>query len=89
MYNKQKNCIFVIKIIMDKYIKYKRIVETVHDNHEEIQKFLDKLITDGWEIINYNETCRSEIASGETTICNFVSYLDIVAIVGKRQNNIL
>lgn len=74
---------------MNKFIKYKRIVETVHDNHEEIQKFFDKLITDGWEIINYNETCRSEVAVGETTAYNFVSCLDIVVIVGKKQNNIL
>lgn len=43
---------------MGKYIKYKRF----SDSHkilgftEHIQKFLDKLIEDGWIIISYDET---------------------------------
>ena len=38
---------------MERYIKYKRFVELLEPH--EIQKFLDDIITEGWEIIYYNE----------------------------------
>lgn len=72
---------------MEKYIKYKRLVETVKmDEHfdKNLQNFLDGLISDGWEIINYGEQVQ--------TIINQVGLdqksentLKITVLVGKRQ----
>lgn len=42
---------------MDNFVKYKRITETfpIGYSQEDIQKFLDGLIINGWKVINYNE----------------------------------
>lgn len=41
---------------MSKFIKYKRFVEFFKISDEtKLQSFLDELITNGWEIIYYNE----------------------------------
>jgi|APIni6443716594_1056825.scaffolds.fasta_scaffold377745_2 hypothetical protein len=42
---------------MEKIIKYKRFNES--HTEKTIQDFLDKLVTDGWEIIYYNEIRQS------------------------------
>lgn len=64
---------------MEKYIKYKRI--TVEINEAKSQDFLDNLVTEGWEIINYSESLRTIPSEG--------NILFLVVIVGKRQNNVI
>ena len=61
---------------MEKYIKYKRFTEDFVDS-DEIQKFFDELITDGWDIIHYQEEPKD------------VKTLNIVVVVGKRQSAVL
>jgi basic membrane lipoprotein Med (substrate-binding protein (PBP1-ABC) superfamily) len=61
---------------MEKYIKYKRFTKDFIDN-DKIQEFFDELITDGWDIIYYQEEPKD------------VKILNIVVVVGKRQNTIL
>lgn len=43
---------------MKKYIKYKRISEIF--NQEQIQETFDSFITDGWEILYYNEIIKDD-----------------------------
>lgn len=63
---------------MDTFIKYKRIVEYLKE--DKIQEFLDQLIKDGWEIINYNET-PPEVLNDN---------LKLTVMAGKkRENNFL
>ena len=57
---------------MTTFIKYSRISREF-DNKEEIQKFFDELIIDGWEIIHYEETPKS------------VTDLNIIVVVGRRN----
>jgi basic membrane lipoprotein Med (substrate-binding protein (PBP1-ABC) superfamily) len=61
---------------MEKYIKYKRFTKDFIDN-DKIQEFFDELITDGWDIIYYQEEPKD------------VKTLNIVVVVGKRQNKLL
>jgi len=69
---------------MESYIKYKRFAET----HTEIsiQEFFDKLITEGWEIIYYNEIRQpSGMLSGTPQEVN----IHITIVGGKRQEKTL
>jgi len=61
---------------MKKYIKYKRFVNEF-DNEGMIQDFLDDLITDGWEIIYYDETPKT------------VTTLTIIILAGKIRTELL
>jgi len=61
---------------MEAYIKYQRFVRKLNGD-KEIQKFLDEIVTDGWEIICYNET-----------IIDFVT-LNVTILGGKKQSNVL
>lgn len=65
---------------MERYIKYKRFSELLEPH--EIQKFLDNIIIEGWEIIYYTET-KSEINYSD------LLKLEVVIIGGKKQDNIL
>jgi len=60
---------------MEKIIKYKRFDET-HDINT-LNKFFDDLITEGWEIIYYNE---HKMAEGK---------LHVTIVACKKQNNII
>lgn len=67
---------------MEKYIKYKRIVEKFTLNNKfqyNTQDFLDRLVTDGYDIIYYDEY--------EEKIINKVPILNVIVVVGKKQNN--
>lgn len=57
---------------MADFIKYKRFTEEFDDN-DEIQEFLDRLITDGWLIINYFEKPKD------------TKTLSIIILAGKRN----
>lgn len=61
---------------MTKYIKYNRFTEEFN-NKEDIQEFLDMLITDGWEIIYWNEAPKT------------VVILSIIVLAGKRRTDVL
>lgn len=61
---------------MNKYIKYKRFSLNLDCNNgaydnEELQKFFDQLITDGYEIIYYNEVIKGRDFK-VTTVCGKV-----------------
>ena len=62
---------------MEAFIKYKRIKETV--DKTELLELFDKLIAEGWEIINYSESQESK---------NSVKFT-VIIIVGKKQNKLL
>ena len=59
---------------MDTFIKYKRLVEYLKE--DKIQEFLDQLIKDGWEIIDYKET--PEVLNDQ---------LKITVLTGKKREN--
>jgi hypothetical protein len=61
---------------MEKYIKYKRIAELVDD--VTLSQLFDQLITEGWEIIYYNEIVLADM-----------NILKVIIVVGKRQSNVL
>jgi hypothetical protein len=69
---------------MEKYVRYKRFSET----HTEItvQEFYNKLITEGWEIIYYNEIIHpvGALAGGPQNMTFYV-----VVVAGKRQEDTL
>lgn len=66
---------------MEKYIKYKRFNE-VH-TQSTIQGFFDKLVTEGWEIIYYEEMRKS---SGPLTDNgNEEITIHVTVVAGKRQ----
>jgi hypothetical protein len=69
---------------MEKIIRYKRFVET-HDE-STIQDFYDKLVTEGWEIIYYNEIRQ---ASGTLTNSPQEVRIHIVALCAKKQSGTL
>lgn len=71
---------------MEKFIKYKRIIKRFgpKDLESNLQNFFDELIKDGWEIIYYNEN-RNKVA----VLKVYMSYLEIIVVIGKKQNNIL
>jgi len=74
---------------MERYIKYKRfekeipftrndnfmsVVMTKEDQNTFIQTFFDELITEGWEIISYNEE-------------RILEHFKIIVICGKKQES--
>lgn len=61
---------------MEKYIKYKRFEKDVN-GHKDIQKFLDTISSEGWDIIHYMENVKDTFS------------LSIVIIGGKKQSNVL
>jgi hypothetical protein len=78
---------------MEAFIKYKRIHTTILEDGDDVQIFFDDLITNGWNIIYYNESPRS-IANFNTkgnynATQPYLSYLDITVVVGKKQNVLL
>jgi hypothetical protein len=58
--------------MMRDFIRYKRFVEVI-DNDKQVQEFLDKLSSEGWEIIYYNETPKT------------LNSLSITVVAGKRK----
>ena len=60
---------------MEKSIKYRRFTEKLDEN--SIQEFLDKLVTEGWEIISYKEEKLTD------------EKINITVVGSKRQNNVL
>lgn len=73
------------------YIKYKRIRETFDMTNErefenDIQRFLDKLIEDGWNIINYYEEYFTYPSSSNPSAA--VPSLKVIVLVGKTSNQI-
>ena len=69
---------------MEKPIKYKRFAET--HTETSIQDFFDKLVTEGWEIIYYNEIRQ---ASGMLTNSPQEVNIHVVVVAGKKQSNVL
>lgn len=61
---------------MEKYIKYKRFTRELN-GEESIQIFLDKISSDGWDIISYDEIIK-----------DFKTMI-ITIIAGKKQNTVL
>ena len=69
---------------MEKYIKYKRFRET--HNEMSIQELYDRLVTDGWEIIYYNEIRQ---ATGQLSNTPQEVNIHVVIVAGKKQDNAL
>jgi hypothetical protein len=67
---------------MEKFIKYKRFNETLDET--SIQNFFDKLITEGWEIIYYNEIRQ---ASGMLSSSPQEINIHVVVLAGKKQDS--
>jgi len=65
---------------MERYIKYKRFSETHNENN--IQDFYDRLVTEGWEIIYYNEIRQP---SGVLSSSPQETNIHVVVLAGKRQ----
>ena len=59
---------------MNTYIRYQRFSKHLREG-EEVQKFFEELITEGWQIIYYSEKVNSADALGTT--------IDIVVVAGK------
>jgi hypothetical protein len=72
---------------MEKYIKYKRIKESV--DVTKWDEFFDGLIKGGWEIIYYNEGTVSAKSTGEQAPYDTIVIVPVVIVLGKRQSNIL
>jgi hypothetical protein len=70
---------------MESYIKYKRIHASILDAGDNIQNFFDDLSASGWDIIYYNE----KIINNENKNEQYIFYIDITAVLGKRQSNML
>jgi len=60
---------------MEKPIKYKRFAE--FHTEQTLETFFDELITNGWEIISYEEERRLE------------NSILVIVICAKKQNNII
>jgi hypothetical protein len=72
---------------MEKYIKYKRIKESV--DVTKWDEFFDGLIKGGWEIIYYNEGTASAQLTGEQAPYDTIVTVPVVIVLGKKQSNIL
>jgi len=70
----------LIIIFMERYIKYKRFSERIKVT--DLQDFLDKLVTDGWEIITYIEKILDNHPDN-------VVIISVIILCGKRQNSTL
>ena len=66
---------------MEKYIKYKRFNEVYTES--TIQEFFDRLITEGWEIIYYEEIRKS---SGPITNTPDEISIHVTVVAGKKQD---
>lgn len=69
---------------MESYIRYKRFAET--HTETSMQEFFDRLITEGWEIIYYNEIKQ---AAGMLTNSPTEVHIHIIVVAGKRQDKSL
>ena len=69
---------------MESYIRYKRFTET--HTETSMQEFFDRLITEGWEIIYYNEIKQ---AAGMLTNSPTEVHIHIIVVAGKRQDKSL
>ena len=63
---------------MEKYIKYKRHEKSFLNKgfEDELQEWLDSLVVEGWEIINYHENHK-------------VKEFNVIILTGKKQSNVL
>lgn len=68
---------------MENYIRYKRFAET--HTEKTIQEMYDRFVTEGWEIIYYNEfrQAAGQLSAPQETL------IHIIALCGKRQDNSL
>lgn len=64
---------------MERYIKYKRIEETI--TKTALQMLFDDLVKEGFEIIYYHENTSDK--------SDMVESFDVVMVVGKKQSGIL
>ena len=69
---------------METYIKYKRFEKEISD--DDLPKFFDDLIKEGWQIISYKERRDSQPNPNNGYIS---SSLKIVILAGKKQDNSL
>jgi hypothetical protein len=69
---------------MEKYIRYKRFAET--HNERTLQDFYDRLITEGWEIIYYNEIRQP---TGQLSATPQEINIHVIALCGKKQDDTL
>jgi hypothetical protein len=69
---------------MEKYIRYKRFSET--HTESSINTFFEKLVSEGWDIIYYNEIRQ---ASGMLTNTPNEVSIHVTVVGGKRQSNVL
>ncbi len=68
---------------MERYIKYKRFSES--HNETSLQGLYDKLITEGWDIIYYNEIMHPVGAQANPADI----MIHVVILAGKRQGDTL
>lgn len=67
---------------MERYIKYRRIVKEFKlDKESEHQKFFDDLVSEGWEIIHYNEKIDLHLGSDYPILSDII----ITVVVGRKQ----
>jgi len=69
---------------MEKYIRYKRFSET--HNEITIQEFYNKLISEGWDIIHYQEINHP---IGALTNNPQDKMFHVIVVAGKRQDDSL
>jgi hypothetical protein len=63
---------------MKDFIRYKREVNTFQ-SETELQNYFNTLISEGWEIIHYNE--KSYLNNNDTKLFS----LTVTMVLGKRQ----
>lgn len=68
-----------INFTVERYFKYKRIEETL--SLPALQVLFDKLIEDGFEIINYSE---NKVTGNDWRNPNY----NVVIVVGKKQSDL-
>ena len=72
---------------METYIKYKRFEKEISD--DDLPKFFDDLIKEGWQIIFYNEIIKIDYVNvgGGNTVP--VKKFMVIVVAGKKQDNSL
>jgi len=70
---------------MEAYIRYKRIYGKYSD--EQLQNQFNELVTDGWEIIYYNERPIAVERNNDNDPYDFS--LIVTMVVGKKQSKTL
>jgi hypothetical protein len=73
---------------MESYIKYKRVHASILDSGNNIQDFFDDLSANGWDIIDYHEKIISN-ENNKNGDESYAFYIDITAVLGKKQSNML